>query len=275
LEAAMRDLASALSDFSGTYQKPVVPVVPVVPSSKINDLAWNHKASEVVPDGSTRNHSMRTAEVVPHEWFQEFDSNNNDIVDGGTTGTTGTTKNDSKVQKSDLASVTDSFVKAVQAHWPGAKLVDQRIIKTNFSFIQEAFEANEQELETEMYAMINGYLFRDPEEKISKAGKTYVKATLKEGKGDDLQFVTVMAFSGTNADALMQGHDGDAVSVTGELKMRCFEKDGTWRPAADILANKVTILARPPRRETETSQESAKRTPAQNTAELINDDIPF
>jgi hypothetical protein len=135
-----------------------------------------------------------------------------------------------------LAVETADFVAAVKQYWPKAKLVGQRLPQ----FIEEAFTANETELELGMYAMVNGYLFRDPQEPTSKAGKVYVKATLKDGKGEDVQFVTVMAFSGVNADALMQGKDGDAVSVTGELKLRCYEKDGTWRPAADILANKVT-----------------------------------
>jgi single-stranded DNA-binding protein len=60
-------------------------------------------------------------------------------------------------------------------------------------------------------------------------------------------FASVTAFAEA-ADILMQAKDGDAINVVGELKMRVYEKNGEWRPAADVLANKVTLLAKPARR---------------------------
>jgi hypothetical protein len=53
-----------------------------------------------------------------------------------------------------------------------------------------------------MYALINGYLFRDAERKTSKAGTSYVKAIVKQGRGDETIFATVMAFRDA-AEALM------------------------------------------------------------------------
>jgi single-stranded DNA-binding protein len=126
-----------------------------------------------------------------------------------------------------------------------------------------------------MYALLNGYLFGDPEEKTSKAGKPYVKATLKEGRGDETIFVSVTAFQGTTADALLLGKDGDAVNIMGELKLRCYEKNGEWRPAADVIANKVTLLAKPARPQAELRTRDETRTPPRRTADAIDDDIPF
>ena len=87
-----------------------------------------------------------------------------------------------------------------------------------------------------MYALINGYVFRDPERKTAKSGIDYAKASIKEGRGDETIFVSVTAFRDC-ADALMQARDGDAISVMGELKLRAYEKDGQPKAAADIMAN--------------------------------------
>jgi hypothetical protein len=44
--------------------------------------------------------------------------------------------------------------------------------------------------ELKMYALISGYLFRDPELKTSKSGAPYAKATIKEGNGDETVFAS-------------------------------------------------------------------------------------
>jgi len=90
-----------------------------------------------------------------------------------------------------------------------------------------------------MHALINGYVFRDPERKTAKSGAPYAKATIKDGRGDETIFVSVMAFREC-IDALMQATDGDAISVAGELKLRCYEKNGEWKPAADVIAIKLS-----------------------------------
>jgi single-stranded DNA-binding protein len=123
-----------------------------------------------------------------------------------------------------------------------------------------------------MYALITGYLFRDPEMKTSKTGTPYVKATIKEVKGADATFVGVTGFRDC-ADALMTCKDGDAVSVMGELKLRCYEKNGEWRPAADIVANKITALTKPDRKDRTNAEQRPNR--QQTTADIIDDDIPF
>jgi single-stranded DNA-binding protein len=112
-----------------------------------------------------------------------------------------------------------------------------------------------------MHALITGCLFRDPERKTSKSGTPYAKATVKEGKGDETVFASITAFRDT-ADELMSAKDGDAINVMGELKLRCYEKNGTWRPAVDVLANKVTVLAKPARRQEQPSRENSQRKPS-------------
>jgi single-stranded DNA-binding protein len=121
-----------------------------------------------------------------------------------------------------------------------------------------------------MYALITGYLFRDPELKTSKSGASYAKATVKEGRVDETIFASIVAFRNV-ADELMSAKDGDAINVMGELKLRCYEKDGTWRPSADVVANKVTLLAKPAKRQSEQSASPLQR----RAADIIDDNIPF
>jgi hypothetical protein len=97
-----------------------------------------------------------------------------------------------------------------------------------------------------------------------------MQATVKEGKGDETVFASIVAFRDV-ADELMSAKDSDAINVMGELKLRCYQKDGTWRPAADVLANKVTLLSKPAKRQSEQPASSLQR----RAADIIDDGIPF
>jgi hypothetical protein len=60
--------------------------------------------------------------------------------------------------------------------------------------------------------------------------------------------LSITAFEGPMADALLTAREGDAVSITGELKLRTYEKDGVWRAAASLasgpggIPNRIQLL---------------------------------
>jgi hypothetical protein len=45
------------------------------------------------------------------------------------------------------------------------------------------------------YALVTGALFREPERRMSKAGKPFVTATIKAMDGEAIQWWNVVAFS--------------------------------------------------------------------------------
>jgi hypothetical protein len=74
-----------------------------------------------------------------------------------------------------------------------------------------------------MYGLISGTMFRDVEVKESKAGKTYVRATVKDGFAEDTTFVTVYAFDGSDAfEALRKAVKDESLAAQGRLKIRTY-----------------------------------------------------
>jgi single-stranded DNA-binding protein len=76
------------------------------------------------------------------------------------------------------------------------------------------------------HVLVTGTLFRQPEQRTSKAGKPFVTATLKAKDGDEKQWWKLVAFSESAQAELMRLQGGDAVSMQGSLKVGLYEKDG-------------------------------------------------
>jgi single-stranded DNA-binding protein len=76
------------------------------------------------------------------------------------------------------------------------------------------------------HVLLSGTLFREPEQRTSKAGKPFVMVTIRAKDGDASQWWKVLAFSETAQAELMRLTDGDALSVQGALKAETYEKDG-------------------------------------------------
>jgi single-stranded DNA-binding protein len=79
------------------------------------------------------------------------------------------------------------------------------------------------------HVLVTGALFRQPEQRTSKAGKPFVTAKIRAKDGDSTQWWKVLAFSESAGAELLRLGDGDAVSAQGQLKAELYERDGETR----------------------------------------------
>jgi single-stranded DNA-binding protein len=133
-------------------------------------------------------------------------------------------------------------------------------------------------------ALVTGALFRAPEQKTSKTGRSYVSATLKVRDDDATQWVRVTAFSEGAQTALLRLADGDAIAVQGPLKIEIYKAaDGETKLSLSIVTDQILAHKQPPKkREVKPDQQPDTRSRAERCAgtwrdELDgpNDSIPF
>ena len=127
-------------------------------------------------------------------------------------------------------------------------------------------------------ALVSGTLFRAPEPRVSKAGKSFVSATLRVKNNDSSQFWSLLAFSEEPKAELMRLGNGDAIAAQGTLKVENSERDGATRLNLTLFVDLVLALrqererdAKPPPPDTRTRAERCAGVP---DAEL-NDDVPW
>jgi single-stranded DNA-binding protein len=118
------------------------------------------------------------------------------------------------------------------------------------------------------FALVNGQLFRAPEQKTSKAGKPFVTATIRAKDGEALQWWKVAAFSESAQAEIMRLSEGDVVSVQGSLKAELYTPEGGEpRVSLSIVADKALALRQPVRE---------RKAPASGPgAAAFDDSIPF
>jgi hypothetical protein len=107
-------------------------------------------------------------------------------------------------------------------------------------------------------ALISGRLWREPERKVSSAGRTYATATIRVGNGDDAQWWKVLTFSEMAAEELLALHGGDAVSASGEFKVEIYDKGSGPRPGFTLFADRV-LSAKRAKNEREKERRSSTR----------------
>jgi single-stranded DNA-binding protein len=97
--------------------------------------------------------------------------------------------------------------------------------------------------------LISGSIFREPVQRTSQAGKSYVVTTLKAAAADNTNsdFWSVLAFGDTAGAELLRLAIGERVTIQGSLKLEIFEKDGQARISRTIFADHVTALRQPPK----------------------------
>jgi single-stranded DNA-binding protein len=132
------------------------------------------------------------------------------------------------------------------------------------------------------FLLCTGSLFRDPEEKMSKAGKPYASAMLRVGEGDAMLFVNIRVFH-DDAAVLLSLVKGDSCSVQGKADIGTYQaKDGQWKPSVSVMCSVLTPLrkikpkqpaAEPPPKDTRSRQERCSGTWAPGGGP--NDSIPF
>jgi single-stranded DNA-binding protein len=89
-------------------------------------------------------------------------------------------------------------------------------------------------------ALVSGKLHGQPAQKIARTGNPYVTARVRAQAGDSDMFVNVIAFSPAACQALLALSEGDAVALAGTLTPKAWtDKDGTARPALDLVASQV------------------------------------
>lgn len=127
-------------------------------------------------------------------------------------------------------------------------------------------------------ALIRGSLFRQPEIRVSKSGKSFVKTTLRVRDGAATQWVNVIVFSESAQALLMRLGDGDAVAIQGSLKAEIYTGTGEPRVSLSLVADHVLALRQPAKkREPKAADPRAERpagtwTPSRGD---LNDSIPF
>ena len=128
-----------------------------------------------------------------------------------------------------------------------------------------------------IFALVTGAIFRDPETKISKAGKPYVVATIVSKEGGKSAFANLVVFSDSAKEAILALGEGDALSVQGKATIGVYEKNGEHRPSLSLVAGHVLALRQPPasrsamERKPKTSRDGAHR----GGAAAFDDSIPF
>jgi single-stranded DNA-binding protein len=97
------------------------------------------------------------------------------------------------------------------------------------------------------HVLITGSLFRDPEQRMSKAGKPFVSATMKVKDGDAISWWKLLCFSEAAQAELSRLGDGEAVSAQGRLTAEIYTKKGESRLALGVIADCVLARRQPPK----------------------------
>lgn len=90
-------------------------------------------------------------------------------------------------------------------------------------------------------ALVAGKVYGQPKQLAGKQGKPFATAKVRAAAGDgDGLFVSVIAFDPETVAALVALSDGDSVALAGALTPKVWnDKQGTPRPALDLVAHKV------------------------------------
>jgi single-stranded DNA-binding protein len=98
-------------------------------------------------------------------------------------------------------------------------------------------------------ALISGTLFRNPEQRTAKTGRSFVAATLRVKDGEASLFVKIFAFSDHTKDELLRLQDGDALAVQGALRVEtCLTASGATKVSLSVTADHVLALRQPPKK---------------------------
>jgi hypothetical protein len=137
-------------------------------------------------------------------------------------------------------------------------------------------------------AIVSAVLFRTPASKISKAGKPYVVATIREGSGERVRWWKVFVFSESAVEEILRLNDGEPIAVAGEFDCELYAPSGgeprlSWRLTADA------VLSAHPKRKPKTEKSTSEATSERNGRTVAaaswaaptlggphdGDDIPF
>jgi hypothetical protein len=127
--------------------------------------------------------------------------------------------------------------------------------------------------------LVSGRLWRDPESKVTKAGKPYATGTIRDIAGNETFWWKLLCFSESGIEELLSLRDGDGIAASGSFKAEPFEgKDGP-RVGFTIFADRV-ISAKKQKRERDqqrrVEEPQAPGVTAQGPIDGdLNDEVPF
>jgi len=100
-------------------------------------------------------------------------------------------------------------------------------------------------------ALVTGRLLTDPQPRTGSSGRPFVVARLSVKQDDGWVSCSIIAFDAAAA-RLLDLKAGAAASVAGALKVGTWQaKDGTTRPALDLVADEVASTTPRPRKRKE------------------------
>ena len=126
-------------------------------------------------------------------------------------------------------------------------------------------------------ALVTGRLWKNPEERRSSAGKTFVTANVRAADGDgESLLVNVVAFSDSAKASLLALEDGDSVSLAGTLKIGTYEaRGGSVRPSVSMVAAKVLTAYHVARKRKAVADAPSTDGRAAREPALLDDDLAF
>jgi single-stranded DNA-binding protein len=125
--------------------------------------------------------------------------------------------------------------------------------------------------------LVSGSLFKNPEMKTSKAGKSYATASIRTASADNTaaDFWNLLIFSETVVAQLMQLTEGDKLAVQGSCKIELFN----GKISRTVFVDAILPLRAPPREKKPKAAKPAPTVQGQsattNPPDDLNDPIPF
>ena len=96
-----------------------------------------------------------------------------------------------------------------------------------------------------VHVLVSGVLYRNPEQRTSKAGRPFVTATIRAKDGDGSQWWKAVAFCEDARAAFLRLGDGEAVCAQGALQVETYERDGATRVSLGVVVDVVCALRQP------------------------------
>ena len=130
-----------------------------------------------------------------------------------------------------------------------------------------------------VHGVVSGSLFKTPELKTSRSGKTYATASIRTPAADNTaaDFWNLLVFSTSVQEELLRLSEGDKLAVQGSVKLEIFN----GKISRTVFVDHILALRAPPKerkpkaaKPAPTSQEQS--TPATTATDPdLDDSIPF
>ncbi len=137
-------------------------------------------------------------------------------------------------------------------------------------------------------AIVSGVLFRAPIERVSRAGKPYLLATIRDGNGEGVRWWKCFCFIENVIEEMKRLEDGDPIAVAGEFNCDLYSPDGaetrlSWTIRADgVLGAKLKPKTAKPKADkpraaapARSGADVAASSWASPTTGGLDDDLPF